>query len=326
VRPIGKMEPAHATNGIKMTGLVARYREFDPCPPLRDSVRSFFTFVVPATTDEPRRQIRHERLFNAAGAGAYTTPLFADSHVSISFSFGSGYRVGELWKQAEERNCGHIIGPMSAAHPAAHGERIIEVGAYFRPVQARSFFAPAAHELANRILPLADVWGKPAVSLETHIAEARYDDQRVDRLESALLRRLHISADRRFAVDLPALAAFVQQRRGIVTVDELAGGTGVSRQHLGRIFLEEVGLPPKLFCRLARFRAALACAGRGIVHSGAGLAADLGYADQSHMIAEFREFSGLTPRPLFLQTRIHPFAGSPTSAVNTNARATPWPK
>jgi hypothetical protein len=43
------------------------------------------------------------------------------------------------------------------------------------------------------------------------------------------------------------------------------------------------------------------------------------------MIAEFREFSGLTPRPLFLQTRIHPFAGSPTSAVNTNARATPWP-
>lgn len=292
-----------------MTHSVARYREFDPCPPLRDYVRCFFTFAVPATVDEPRRAIRRERLFNAPGA-SYTTPLFADSHVSISFSFGSGYRVGGLWIQAEERNCGHVIGPMSAAHPAAHGERIIEVGAYFRPMRAKSFFAAAPRELADRILPLSDLWGQSA-SLETHIAEARCDEQRVDRLERALLQRLHVSPDRRFAVDLPALAAFVQQRRGIVTVAELADCTGVSRQHLGRIFHEEVGLPPKLFCRLARFRAALACAGRDVIDSGAGLAAELGYVDQSHMIAEFREFSGLTPKPLLLQQRIHPFTGVP---------------
>jgi len=68
-------------------------------------------------------------------------------------------------------------------------------------------------------------------------------------------------------------------------------------------------LPPKLFCRLARFRAALACAGRELTDGSAGLAAELGYVDQSHMIAEFREFSGLTPKPLLLQQRIHPFTG-----------------
>jgi AraC-like DNA-binding protein len=87
-------------------------------------------------------------------------------------------------------------------------------------------------------------------------------------------------------VDLPALVALVRQRRGAVNVAELADSAGVSRQHLARIFQEEAGIPPKLFCRLARFRAALACAGRHVNDDGAGLAAELGYVDQSHMIAE----------------------------------------
>jgi AraC-like DNA-binding protein len=118
-------------------------------------------------------------------------------------------------------------------------------------------------------------------------------------------------------VDLPALAAFVQQKRGIITVAELADCAGISRQHLGRIFHEQVGLPPKLFCRLARFRAALACATEGVKDNGAGLAAELGYVDQSHMIAEFREFSGLTPRPLLLQQRIHPFTDASAQAAGS---------
>jgi AraC-like DNA-binding protein len=36
-------------------------------------------------------------------------------------------------------------------------------------------------------------------------------------------------------------------------------------------------------------------------------AAELGYADQSHMIAEFRELSGLTPDALATQRWFHPF-------------------
>jgi AraC-like DNA-binding protein len=290
-----------------MTQPVARYREFDPCLPLRDYVRCFFTFTAPAEADHPRRAISRERLFNVPGS--YTTPLFADSHLSMSFSFGAGYRVDGLWHQIDERNCGHVIGPMSAAHPAAHGDRIIQVGAYFRPVRAKCFFAVAPHELTDRIVSLSDLWGRAAVSLESCMAEARSDEQRVDQLERALLRRLHINPDQRFTVDLPALAAFVLRSRGMVTVARLAGYTGISRQHLARIFHEEVGLPPKLFCRLARFRAALACA-TGLKDSGAGLAAELGYVDQSHMIAEFREFSGLTPRPILLEQRVHPFAGA----------------
>jgi len=283
----------------------ARYREFDPCGRLRDYVRCFFTFTAPAEPDEPHRPIRRELLYGAPES--YSTPLFADSQVSIAFSFGKGYRVDGLWGAAQSRHCGHVIGAMSAAHPAAHGERVIEVGAYFRTTLAKSFLQVPARELTDRIVPLSELWGASGVALEVRIAEAKCDDERVHQLEAALLQRLNSSSVRRPAVDLPGLTAFVRQRRGAVSVVQLANAAGVTRQHLGRIFQEEVGMPPKLFCRLARFRSALACGARGVKEGGAALAADLGYADQSHMIAEFREFSGLTPRPLLLRQRIHPF-------------------
>jgi AraC-like DNA-binding protein len=281
----------------------ARYREYHPCPALRAYIRCFFTFAAPAQTDHPRRHILRERTFESAAS--CTTPLFADSHVSLSFSFGLGYRIDGLWTQAEQRSCGHVIGPMSAAHPAAHGDRIIEVGVYFRPMHAKSFFMAHTHELTDRILPLSDLWGQRALSLESAIGEARTDDQRVDQLEHALLQRLRISTNQTSAVNLQSVAAFIHHSQGNVTVAQLAQSAGISRQHLARLFHEEAGISPKLFCRLARFRAALTHAG-----SGAALAADLGYVDQSHMIAEFREFSGLTPKPILSQERVHPFAGT----------------
>jgi AraC-like DNA-binding protein len=58
---------------------------------------------------------------------------------------------------------------------------------------------------------------------------------------------------------------------------------------------------------LARFHAALAYAGSPAAVDWACAAADLGYADQSHMIADCRQFSGLTPQTLANQYWFHPF-------------------
>src|SRR5262249_59183479 len=86
-----------------------------------------------------------------------------------------------------------------------------------------------------------------------------------------------------------------------------AGDAGVSRQHLTRAFRASVGVTPKLYCRLARFQSALAYASCGTQVDWAQAAAATGYADQSHMIAEFREFSSLTPQQLVAERWFHPF-------------------
>ena len=136
--------------------------------------------------------------------------------------------------------------------------------------------------------------------------ECNNEVARIRHLESALLRRMATARIFTGTLDILAISSFVQQRRGRVTIRHLAEKCGVSRQHLTRIFHESVGVTPKLYCRLARFQTGLAFAGTGNVNW-AQAAIDLGYADQSHMIAEFRQFSSLTPEKLASGRWFHPF-------------------
>ena len=92
-----------------------------------------------------------------------------------------------------------------------------------------------------------------------------------------------------------------------MTARRLADGAGVSRRHLTRVFRQIIGVSPKRYCRLARFQSGLGLAGVGSGVQWARVAAELGYADQSHMIAEFRELSSLTPEALASQRWFHPF-------------------
>jgi len=76
---------------------------------------------------------------------------------------------------------------------------------------------------------------------------------------------------------------------------------GVTRQHLSAQFREQVGLSPKLFARIARFRKAITAASRHRAAPSpaavdwADLAATCGYFDQSHLIRDFQHFAGAAP-------------------------------
>jgi AraC-like DNA-binding protein len=77
-------------------------------------------------------------------------------------------------------------------------------------------------------------------------------------------------------------------------VEPIASSIGVSRQHLARRFAAYVGVPPKTLARVTRMREVVRLASGDRVNW-AGIAAELGYSDQSHLVAEFRARVALTP-------------------------------
>ena len=90
-----------------------------------------------------------------------------------------------------------------------------------------------------------------------------------------------------------AAVALAERTLGNATVDMLAAQAEVGGRQLGRLFQERVGMGPKLFLRVQRFRAAFARIGGP--ESLAAVAAGCRYADQSHMVKDFRRFAGCTP-------------------------------
>jgi AraC-like DNA-binding protein len=288
------------------------YREFAPCPVLREHVLSFFSFTSAHSVDStPRRRVIREAAFGAGDP--FSSPLFADGHVSLTLNLNHACTADGRWIDSVNP-AATVIGAMSAVGPARPPDRAEMVGAYFRAGGAAALIGAPSSAVTDQIVALDDLWGAAATNLSEQLC-ADGELARVDRLERALLARLGRAASRATSFDCAGLASWVVASRGQLTVDRMADAAGVSRQCLSRRFRATIGVTPKLYCMLARFQAGLAHAGRGANVDWAHAAADLGYADQSHMIREFRRFSSLTPAELASGRWWHPFIARARSAL-----------
>ena len=186
-----------------------------------------------------------------------------------------------------------ITGPYSRSFHIDGSRPSSMIGILFRPGAARAFFPVAAHELHNIDIALSDLYPDDADRLLNDVCAADDEDARFAVLERYLCRRL------REAMPIhPAVRYGVGQlmrEGGMANVRRIQLETGVSHTRMIQLFREHVGLTPKLFCRVRRFRAVLQGIGKGSPVNWAELAAECGYFDQAHLIRDFRVFAGMTP-------------------------------
>jgi len=91
------------------------------------------------------------------------------------------------------------------------------------------------------------------------------------------------------------------RRNPLARIRQLADEAGVSERHLSRRFRTAFGTSPKHFARMARFESLLVA--RASERSWAGLACASGFADQSHMIHDFRDIVGAPPEQVLTAAR-----------------------
>ncbi|MFB8029100.1 DUF6597 domain-containing transcriptional factor [Streptomyces sp. NPDC056465] len=91
------------------------------------------------------------------------------------------------------------------------------------------------------------------------------------------------------------LAELVRTDRSLLRVDALARAGGMSVRSLQRLFSTCVGVGPKWVILRHRIHEALQRAGTDPDPDWAGLAADLGYSDQAHLVRDFTATVGVPP-------------------------------
>jgi len=166
----------------------------------------------------------------------------------------------------------------------------------FRAGGLSPFLAMPVAVTVHQSISLDALLGAAADEIEGRVIEARTTGERIDIVERILLRRLA-----RTGTITPAQRQVrraverIYCTRGGVTMDQLGGELGMSHRALDRAFGRHVGIAPKRLSRIVRFNYALSRMQQHAAASHSRVALDAGYADQSHMIRDFREFTHSAP-------------------------------
>jgi len=172
-------------------------------------------------------------------------------------------------------------------------ERVSVIGVRFRPGGAFPFLGPPAIELADTHVDLDALWGTSATELRERLCAGKTPEERFNLLEKTLMAHLFRPLERHYAVRF-GLDTFGRADSGLA-IRDVARDAGLSQRRFLQIFAREVGMPPKLFCRVLRFRRALETVRQTAAPDWGRVAVDCGYYDQSHLIHDFRFFSNLSP-------------------------------
>ncbi len=189
-----------------------------------------------------------------------------------------------------------VVGTMTRAEVYIAPRRVDFLGIRFRPGGITRILGACASELTNGSQPLATWFGAAATLLTERLAEQDSTEVRLNTMWSALHDRVGRGRSARRDPLVRGADTLIHASRGSVSITDLASQLTVSERTMERVFAEEIGLSPKLACRIARFRHAIDVL-HGVPEAALGrVAYHTGYFDQPHFNREFMAFAGITPR------------------------------
>jgi AraC-like DNA-binding protein len=157
------------------------------------------------------------------------------------------------------------------------------------PSGAKELLGVPLQPLTDQIIDAEELWGDSARRALEQSVLARSTRQRMSILFQLVRTRRERVPDR-FSMQLSSRLVCL----GGVKVAAMAAELGYSERQLRRKCLEQLGLAPKELSRILRIRAVL----RQLAYpvDWARCASEFGYCDQAHLIHEFREFVGASPK------------------------------
>jgi len=215
--------------------------------------------------------------------------------VMLALDFGAGRATVE--DAAGRRRGSLVAGPGYGFGGAAfaRGTEVECVQVRLSPLIARAVLGVSLAELRDATVDADDLLGhRETERIRARLAELPSWQARFGLLDAWLARRY--APGTAVAAEVAWAWRRIVAVRGAVRVDRLAAEVGWSRRRMWSRFGAQLGLTPKRAATLVRFDHAAHRLVAG--HAAARVAADVGYADQSHLHREVRAFAGGTPAGL----------------------------
>lgn len=222
--------------------------------------------------------------------------LFPNNEIEVFFNLGD-VNQGQLL--ADEPNLNFatsvISGLRSSFLRIFPGQLFYIGGIRFTLFGFYHLFHIPATEIQDRNFQADDVLGVEINHLRQQLGDQTEEMAQITLLNDWIRSRANKGFHSAFA--WKKIDHFLQKPHGLIK-QSLPKISGYSHKHTVHLITKMCGLSPKMIHRIYRLRNIFNYSNQLTDHSWAQLTYELGYSDQSHLIREFKLFTGFTPAEL----------------------------
>lgn len=219
--------------------------------------------------------------------------ILPDGYTELILNYGTSYTWHDRERQIERAiNTVHIVGERDFSVKVEINPGLNQLGVKIKPIGLFVLLHQPLNLLANQILKPDELSISILPELYEQIYEANSDQSRINLLNRFFLKRL-LTAD----LPEPLIGKALQiilKHQGNIRIDSLTDYLDIHYKTLERKFKTYVGLSPKTFARIVRFKNTYKKF-HAIANQDSSFFLDLGYYDQNHFIKDFKYFLHTTP-------------------------------
>lgn len=172
----------------------------------------------------------------------------------------------------------------------------------FKPNGFYKIFRFPLNEVTNKLYDADEIFCIQSKMIYEQLLNAKNIEEIANQTDQFLLCFLRRQKTMELNDNITVISNIMSQRAGFVNVEKFACDANMSMRNFERRFSENLGISPKLYCRIIRFNHALELKVKNPAKDWTTIALESGYFDQMHFIRDFKEFAGNSPKNFMDQT------------------------
>lgn len=187
-----------------------------------------------------------------------------------------------------------VVGQMEIPVTIDFREDIDTIIVFLKPTGMYRLFGIPMQQFTNRSIDFESVCSRQDSFYIQRIFDSTKTKQRIVSIEAFLLQRLSGKPAKNHE-RIEYASCLILDTNGNISIDQLARKVNMSKRNLQRSFNEQIGVSPKSFSGIVRFRKVLQLIERAASFTWKEIAQTLEYTDYAHFSHEFKKFTGKTP-------------------------------
>ena len=177
------------------------------------------------------------------------------------------------------------------------GKNFLSFQVLFQPGAFYRITGIDMHELANTYLDAEDIFGSCVREVNEALFTATSYSQMTQIVETFLSKLVRKTKGKVHPIDMTS--KMMLQQNELYSIDSFLKSSCLCHRQFDRMFKERVGIPPKQFLQIIRFDRAFRMKNRYPDKDWLSIAIHCGYHDYQHLVKDYKEFTGYSPKQFF---------------------------